>query len=438
MIDVPAFGADPFPAAPVPEAAPPAEPGVAFAQMLERSLGRNLTEGFRLRLGAVADDGTPGDPRTAPTPEEEAGLPARPAGPDVAGGEAPPSAGGPSDHPGLLGLVAVGGATPHPAPGPGNAGADEPAPGGTVAPELGEAPIDGATGSEPAPSGTVSGFPLGREPAAGESPALRAGLEGGPDGPGTLLPDEGGLEPVEPTGATDRRPFEAAASEGIEIPRSGPQVAVGASLAVDRPAPASPPRIDGAVDAAPAPVPGTDAAPAVPGPPQPVTVEAGLPPAATVEAVGARSEEDPPLPEATTPPDGVDEAVSGRGSARAAATSTPGPARLANRIEEIVDLVEGGRIPRRVLIEVPELDDVRLAVSVRGSTVTITAPDRPELPRPVAAWMTELRSLLADRGLDLGDPDGRDPRRERSTPEPYPAPSPNRFRPRRIDEALRI
>ncbi len=75
---------------------------------------------------------------------------------------------------------------------------------------------------------------------------------------------------------------------------------------------------------------------------------------------------------------------------------------LAARIVEIADLVEARRLPQRVIIDMPELDDVRLAVTVRGTTVTITAPDRPELPGAVRAWLPALDAALAERGLDLG------------------------------------
>ncbi len=460
MIEFPRLP-DPLGATGSDEGAPAEEGSSAFAEMLQRSLGRNLAPGFASRAPSRETDGEP------------------PMGGDGDGGSDPGRPGGA----GALGsgIVALGAATA--ASVPVDAGVPERHTGteptvadgsGSVAPgpemprvSLGSAP------SLPVPATSI--------PAAGSTQADATVVE-------TTQADPGTPPAAEPAPAHTDDPDEVvtvatmvsgyvamgelATVTPIRAPGDVPDVGFGAGAgvdgAIDAPSASAPAAVaqsdplvrpdaaDGAGEggvvseravgpAGPADVPSAEPGPVVSAIPS-TSASAGDEALARLRARLGRHDvrrggDAPPPSVAIGEPSGDGRTHAARPTQPTAPRPVPasGPASaLAARIVEIADLVEARKLPQRVIIDMPELDDVRLAVTVRGTTVTITAPGRTELPGAVRAWIPALDAALAERGLDLG---GGERRRDTGPGEHRPGRSVGGARARsggKTDDDLRL
>lgn len=109
--------------------------------------------------------------------------------------------------------------------------------------------------------------------------------------------------------------------------------------------------------------------------------------------------------------------------------TAPAPAaasrELVGRVLDALDLLEHAPPPRRMTIEVPDADGLRLHVSLRGSEVHVAVQSGGAGSPDLSGWGRELSAGLASRGFDLGgfstdgrgEPDGRDrPRDDADAP----------------------
>lgn len=138
--------------------------------------------------------------------------------------------------------------------------------------------------------------------------------------------------------------------------------------------------------------------------------------------------------EATAPTDGAamppPATTSAPAAAPAAPAPTPGavagmPARLISLVIEAAEALENAPPPRRMTVEVPGSDGLRLQVALRGTEVHVNVQAATGSP-DLGAWGRELASSLASRGMSLGGfqtgTDGQFERRH-DQPEPeYPVP----------------
>ncbi len=214
----------------------------------------------------------------------------------------------------------------------------------------------------------------------------------------------------------------------------------GATTPAPAPAPAD---TSGAGTTTTAPSTPTDAsAPAPPGPsPTPPTVAAQADPltrvgdpssaASPAESPSERSTADARL--VTVPQAGH----VGTGWHTDAMVPTPGTtaSSLATRIRDTVEQLRDAAPPRHVTLD---LGDLRLSVSLRGSTVHVVFHG--EAPPQTAGWTQEVSTALADRGLQLSTGTGDQPQqRGQQTPdEPSPRTADSRPAPRRSPAGLHL
>lgn len=102
----------------------------------------------------------------------------------------------------------------------------------------------------------------------------------------------------------------------------------------------------------------------------------------------------------------------------------PTPSVLAGKVAEAVALLEHAPPPRRMTVEI---GDLQLSVSVRGEAVRVTLLDA--AVQPTATWTRDLSEALAERGLSLAaDRDARGSPHDRRPPD-HPTPEDRRRRP---------
>jgi len=393
---------------------------------------------------------SPGAPEGAPTPP----------------GTAIPGAGSllvPATDPGSAGrlgafqaalAVALGPPTPG-VPVPGIPISDLPAPGVTV---------PGVADSGTVPGGTVPGVPPGVQDLPGAATTLVNGgppgltAPGGPNGQKrrwgpqaavAQLPSEAGAAvallagtlpviPLTGSGATPAAVDPASALATVAsskegTPAPGPQASTPGPApeapSAQPPEPGGPPAAPAAQPAAAPPV--AVVAPSVPPPVPPKGLPQAAKPGAPPDATGGAGE----LPAASataaamptrgtggpasakpvlqgddpgTPPTGsVPLHAPGGTTSNAApgAATAAGPSALARRVMDAVTQVRDAPPPAHVVVDVPELDGLRMRVSLSGSTVHVAfigeSPDAAQ--DRVGSLIQDVASGLSGTGLQLGD-----------------------------------
>ena len=132
--------------------------------------------------------------------------------------------------------------------------------------------------------------------------------------------------------------------------------------------------------------------------------------------------------------------------------TAPAPAaasrELVGRVLDALDLLEHAPPPRRMTIEVPDADGLRLHVSLRGSEVHVAVQSGGAGSPDLSGWGRELSAGLASRGFDLGgfstdgrgDPHGEGAPRDEHDPRHAPRTDRGRRHPARTstDTGLRL
>jgi len=244
-----------------------------------------------------------------------------------------------------------------------------------------------------------------------------------PSGTGPVAAPLTGILPVSPLASPGATPAAvdpatalAAASSKEASPALGPQ-------------PATPGARPEAPTAQPPALAGPTASPVPPVPPRglPQAAMPGAPPSATggpgeLPAASATAAATPirgpggpgpakPFPQGddpgTSPTGSVPLHAPGSTTSSAAATAptAPGPSALARRVMEAVAQVRDAPPPAHVLVDVPELDGLRMRVSLSGSTVHVAfigeSPDA--VHGRVGSLIQDVASGLSGTGLQLGD-----------------------------------
>lgn len=156
--------------------------------------------------------------------------------------------------------------------------------------------------------------------------------------------------------------------------------------------------------------------------------------ATTPDADANATTEVPPAP-ATPSASATSATAANAASSGTAATEDTGlHARIVARVVQAVEALENAPPPRRMTVEVPDSDGLRLQVAMRGGEVHVSVQAGTGQP-DLGAWGRELASTLAARGMTLGgfqtgtdDHPGRQPDQP-DQPDPD-QPSPQGGRPR--------
>ena len=150
-----------------------------------------------------------------------------------------------------------------------------------------------------------------------------------------------------------------------------------------------------------------------------------------------------PLPVESGPGLGT---VQTAGSAPAASSAAadgiqPQASALAERVMQAIDLQRTQPPPRSMVVDIPELEGLRLVVSVRSAGhVSVTPAGNTANPDAFAPFATDLSRVLAERGFVMnGDSrrQGYNPYSEEEAP-PAPRRSTGFRRPTPVDNDLRI
>jgi hypothetical protein len=202
-----------------------------------------------------------------------------------------------------------------------------------------------------------------------------------------------------------------------------------------------------------APVPGgaaTAAGPAAAGGGEPPAPPASAGRDDTGSPAGAARPAEPPAPVGTTPtaPASGDPAAPPADPTVTARPADTGSlhARAVGRVMDALDLLENAPPPRRMTVELPDAEGLRLQVALRGGEVHVSVLGGGGTSHELAGWNRDLTTALAARGLQLGtfdtgtgDPRDR-PSRDPDAPSQPPAP-PAAQQPRRhptTDQGLRL
>src|SRR5205807_9115361 len=95
-----------------------------------------------------------------------------------------------------------------------------------------------------------------------------------------------------------------------------------------------------------------------------------------------------------------------RPNAARAGPAGPGPSALARRVMEAVAQVRDAPPPNHIVVDLPELDGLRMRVSLSGSTVHLAFMGESRDPaqgQRVGTLIQDVASGLSDQGLQLGD-----------------------------------
>jgi hypothetical protein len=93
-------------------------------------------------------------------------------------------------------------------------------------------------------------------------------------------------------------------------------------------------------------------------------------------------------------------------NAAPSAAADPGPSALARRVMDAVAQVRDAPPPAHIVVDVPELDGLRMRVSLSGSTVHLAFIGESRDPaqgRRVDTLIQDVASRLSGKGLELGD-----------------------------------
>jgi hypothetical protein len=238
------------------------------------------------------------------------------------------------------------------------------------------------------------------------------------------------------------------ADDGVTVPTDvvGGEPAEGADLPV--PAPATPTSGSSRPDTAAAAVPPSGGA-AAPGATATATATA-----TTAEVATATAEAPTPRADATAPVDAAEPVAPTPATTAAAATADvaaadagtePGSAvaRMVARVMDALDLLQNAPPPRRMTVDLPDVDGLRLHVALRGTEVSVTVLAG-GTQGDAAGWGRDLTTALAARGFSLGGFDGgAGEGRQRAPHEqpdevPVPTATGRRPRPSSPDQGLRL
>lgn len=195
-----------------------------------------------------------------------------------------------------------------------------------------------------------------------------------------------GETPAAPTDGAPVTPATAAVPAAPAVPGTPTTAAAAAS-----PAPPVPPVLEGAVTA--------QATAAVA---RPVAAEAKATGAVTADIDPATGSDPAPMP--STPSSSATTSATAASAAPAgtAATGDAGlHARIVARVVQAVEALENAPPPRRMTVEVPDSEGLRLQVAIRGGEVHVSVQASTGQP-DLGAWGRELASTLAARGMTLG------------------------------------
>jgi hypothetical protein len=111
-----------------------------------------------------------------------------------------------------------------------------------------------------------------------------------------------------------------------------------------------------------------------------------------------------------------------------------------DRILEIVQRLADAPPPRQMLVELPQLEGLRIVVEAHGTSVVLQPVGADAAAtHALEALAHDLAGALADRGLDLSGSWGREHARPHPDEPPSAAPSaPRRLDPPRRPEGLRL
>lgn len=327
--------------------------------------------------------------------------------------------------------------------------------GAVVAPDV---PAEGEMTLQPVVHGDTIWKPgITSDPATDSNPAAPGDRNvGAPTASPPAVPSQApGINPPDPAVAPETPP--TAVDEPVpSAPELSPTVAKEVRVEVDRGrAIPEPPALDSseAGDSAPKNASGPMASPPAPTPPR---VELAPERLVRLDSVPAtRAVDRPQLGEPSTP---VAEPVSADGgpalgtaqtggATPSAASSTasvglqPPASALAERVMQAIDMQRTQPPPRSMVVDIPELEGLRLVVSVRSAGhVTVTPASGTANPDVFAPFATDLSRVLAERGFVMnGDSrrQGYNPYNEEEAP-PAPRRSTGFRRPAPVDNDLRI
>lgn len=138
----------------------------------------------------------------------------------------------------------------------------------------------------------------------------------------------------------------------------------------------------------------------------------------------------------------ITEAVTARIAAPPPTASSSTPAAILHRVMNVVEMQALQPPPRSMVVELPELDGLRITVSLRGSEVHIVTGDRSDGAALFRPFQTEIAAALDAHGLDLWLESGEQSAQRQADSDDTPAPKRRRniFRraQRPADDALRI
>lgn len=118
---------------------------------------------------------------------------------------------------------------------------------------------------------------------------------------------------------------------------------------------------------------------------------------------------------------------------------TPSPAAMVDRIMRVVEMRGQLPPPHRVVVELPQLEDVQVAVTVRGSVVHIASARGDAVPDAFRPMVGVLTAALAARGFTLNaETGGRDGGGYQDEASEKPFTPENVVKPRKGDDGLRI
>lgn len=295
-------------------------------------------------------------------------------------------------------------------------------------------PHDVPADAEPAATLPLTSVAIAAPPAGAGAPtdaaAIAVGGGTGTAGDSAVPPvatgPSGGARPEAPAAATHGAPTDAAPTHAAPTPAAPAGAAGGDAGRVVGPAETTvPPAPDQRT---------TGGAPTTAGTPADVADGLGL---ATPAAADAAAEPATAAPVAA-------------GTTTAAAEARTAPAstgvvasRIVGRVMDALDVLENAPPPRRLTVDLPDVDGLRLHVALRGSEVTVTVLAG-GAGADTAAWGRELGASLAARGFSLGGfdrGDGHGQPRGHDRPEPDPDPGSPGAGPRprpTTDEGLRL
>ncbi|MDX2466761.1 MAG: hypothetical protein QNL12_05565 [Acidimicrobiia bacterium] len=170
------------------------------------------------------------------------------------------------------------------------------------------------------------------------------------------------------------------------------------------------------------------------------------PPRATVKIgeplVAEQPNLTPTVPAGDTDSVGVQKTVTTQSVAASTSAAPSLQTALAERVMRAVELQANQPPPRTMVVDIPEIEGLRLVVSVRGGAQVHVVPTTGSAtPDSFQPFMDELSTVLADRGFEMtgeGHRQGNDPNEQGAEPLPFRLQRPTFRRPHPTDNDLRI